>query len=285
MQPTSPTPAPSRRPADCEARAIRALTAFTLMELLVVLAVIAALAGMLLPALCKAKGSAQSVACLSNLRQLQLGYILYVLENADWLPPNRARTLSAGEVENVAGSWVLGNAQRETNSLNIEAGVLYKFVGSSARVYHCPADQSRVWHHPGSWRQRSYSLDCWLNSSYDANSLHWDPTSYIWMKTRLSAIHHADEAFAFIDEQEQSLDAGLFVIEEPRWLGVNGYHWFSLAADRHERGCNLSFLDGHASHQHWEAPKVYAGFAAPVTPGGDYRDHDQLHLVVPYDVR
>jgi prepilin-type N-terminal cleavage/methylation domain-containing protein/prepilin-type processing-associated H-X9-DG protein len=240
-------------------------SAFTLIELLVVISIIAILASMLLPALAKGKLLAQGLVCKNNLKQLQLGWHLYVFENNDLLPPSMVQ--GGNGVGASAGCWVVGNPQTDLTTSNLQSGVLYKFVGA-AGVYRCPTDRAVVPNSAGLLHNRSYSMNWWLDGDAGGDaSPRGDPED----KTKGSqlVIPPPTELFVFMDEHENSIDDGAMVVGSDNY---GFYNWLDIPADRHNQGANLSFADGHVEYWHWKAPKNAHAKNGPTTGPGDRQD-------------
>jgi prepilin-type N-terminal cleavage/methylation domain-containing protein/prepilin-type processing-associated H-X9-DG protein len=257
---------------------------FTLIELLVVIAISAILAGLLLPALLQAQASAQSAGCKNNLKQLQTAWQLYTDDNHGLIIGDEVGYLS-GYWQNVDG-WVLGNAQFDQTDENLRAGKLWKYMGA-ARLYRCPSDRSTVRGLPHLPRFRSYSVDASLNLTTAPGSGSFaDPILVRDGGELLSEFNALSPAsnFCFLDESEQSIGDGGFSVAGNTWL-YGPWFWNDLPGERHGRGANLSFLDGHVAGHRWlYAPKqmlVYQG-QTPIANNLDDQDFiwvmDRKHM-------
>ena len=238
---------------------VRPTRGFTLIELLVVIAIFAILASLLLPALSKAKSKAQGTVCLSNLKQLQLCWLMYADDHNDTMPPT-ADVGSIGDFTGVEPSWAVGNALRDTSTTNLQRGVLYPF-NKSAGIYRCPGDKSTVTGKPGMLRTRTYQMDALLNFTVNGTP----PTAWYpdprWMKYKVSELVDPGPSgvFTFIDSHSVNPGGIAFIIRVKESSGPD--EWGTRPGEHHNQGANVAFADGHVRHWkwRWSRPKPIAG--------------------------
>lgn len=264
---------------------------FTLIELLVVIAIIAILAGMLLPALSKAKAKAQQISCMNNGKQIMLATLIYAGDFQDMFVPNEDDddiTAPQGHV------WVWGNAGAgKPQEFNIEAlrdpkrALLSSYLGNNVRIYKCPGDRRtgpyNVFPYPADPELDGKTVDAARTISMNqavgtscpgaaAGNAHSGVPSVAvraphlgnppvmgqkykrFAKTTSFSGVGASQIWVFIDENANGLNDGAMAFK------MNPIEWVDLPGTYHNNGCGFAFADGHSEIHGWKT-KIEAGAA------------------------
>jgi prepilin-type N-terminal cleavage/methylation domain-containing protein len=209
---------------------------FTLIELLVVIAIIAILAGLLLPALARAKGRAQSIKCMSQFKQLGIATQMFADDNEDELPGNQ-HSLP------LRPSWVAQLTNYLSYSLTDPTG---------AGIYRCPVEKKRPAY--------TCAVNDFLTFRPPNGSASWPgipdfsrkgavpaPTDTIWMAELAQDIEYQDH-FHFVDKSKA-------IPGEAAAYFPNSF-FSQVHVQRHLGSANYLFLAGQVESLPWTRVKA-----------------------------
>jgi prepilin-type N-terminal cleavage/methylation domain-containing protein/prepilin-type processing-associated H-X9-DG protein len=258
---------------------------FTLIELLVVIAIIAILAALLLPALSGAKEQSQGIKCMSNMRQMSLGWRMYAQDNREFIVLASSSIADGGAANDPLDKYAWtqqyedfsDNAYNYDPSVDITVGPLYPYI-NSYMVYRCPADTSVINHHTSSGivqlpRVRTVSMNFFLGGYGGqglGGSFSWSALYPVYMKTtHLTPTESPgpSDTWVFIDERQDCINWGNYGTDmagdTPSEPGLYQFYG-DMPGMYHNRSAGFAFADGHGAIQHWLDPRT----TPPLLPPG-----------------
>ncbi len=218
---------------------------FTLIELLVVIGTVCLLTSFIVPVLARAKVKSPDVGCLSNLRQMQLGWLMYRDDNNDVLLTN-SKGFEQNSWIGSAGTQDWYNSDGNTNVAEYAATVFGPYVNRDISIFRCPAD---IIPSQNGYRVRSYSMSSQMGNP-DSAAYNPNLSFYGYYKGSDITCPTPANAFVFCDESFWTMNDG--------WLEINASRpeFPDAPTANHAGGCGFGFADGHAEIHKWSGSYV-----------------------------